>query len=128
MKVKQVSVFLENKISHLADCIRFLSENDISINAMSLSGTENFGILHFIAENPDRVCELLQRNGFGVGETEVMLLNLPDMIKPLDAILNTFKENNVNIEYMYMGKDCQFVFRFDNLEAAFEIVKNAEFG
>jgi len=126
MKVKQVSVFLENKVGHLADCIRFLSENDVSISAMSLSDTAEFGILHFIVEDPDRVCELLQRNGFGVGETEVMLLNLPDTTKPLDAILNTFEENNINVKYMYMGKDCQFVFRFNDLEAALKTVYTAE--
>lgn len=74
MKVKQVSVFLENKVGHLADCIRFLSENDVVISAMSLSENTDFGLLHFIVEDPYRVCELLQRNGFGVGETEVILL------------------------------------------------------
>lgn len=126
MKVKQVSVFLENKVGHLADCIRFLSENDVSINAMSLSNTAEFDILHFIVENPDRVCKLLQRNGFGVGETGVMLLNLSDTTKPLEAILNTFKENNINVEYMYMGKDCQFIFRLDNIEAALKIVYTTE--
>lgn len=116
MKVKQVSVFLENKVGHLADCVRFLAENDVAISAMSLSENADFTILHFIVEDPDRVCGLLKRDGFGVGETEVLLLTLPDTTKSLDVILGTFKENNINVGYMYTGKDCQFVFRFDNLE------------
>ena len=127
MKVKQLSVFLENKVGHLADCIRLLSENNIEINAMSLSDSEEFGIFHFLVEEPDKAYELLIKNGFGVGETEVMLVHLPNMIKFLDILLCAFKNNKINVEYMYMGKGGRFVFRFDNLDTAIEAVKNAEF-
>jgi len=127
MKVKQLSVFLENKVGHLADCIGLLSENDIEINAMTLSDSEEFGIFHFLVEEPDKVYDLLIKNGFGVGETEVMLVHLPNMTKFLDILLSAFKNNKINVEYMYMGKGGRFVFRFDNLDAAIEAVKNAEF-
>jgi hypothetical protein len=126
MKVKQLSVFLENKVGHLADCVGLLSENDIGINAMALSDSEEFGVLHFLVDEPDKVYELFQKNGFGVGETEVMLVHLPDKAKFLDIILNTFKRNKINVEYMYMGKEGQYVFRLNNIEAALKAVKNAE--
>lgn len=119
-------MFLENKVNHFAECISLLSKKDININAMSLSDAEEFNILHFITDDPDKIVWLLKRNGFGVAESEVMLLHLPDKIKSLKSVLDTFNRNNNIIEYMYTGKDCQFVFRFDDLEAALKTVYTLE--
>jgi hypothetical protein len=122
MKVNQLSVFLEDKDGHLAECINLLSKNNIDIQAMSLADAEGFKILHFITGDSDKIVWSLKRNGFGVAESEVMLLHLPDSLKSLESILQTLKKNNFTIEYMYTGRDCQFVLRVDDLEAALKTV------
>ena len=38
MKVKQLSIFLQNKKGSLYDALETLSENDINIRALSLAG------------------------------------------------------------------------------------------
>lgn len=119
-------MFLENKSGHLAECISLLSRNDITINAMLLSDTEKISILQFIADDPDKIVWSLKRNGFGVAESEVLLLHLPDTTQALESLLDRFKQNNIIIEYMYMGKDSQFVFRFDDMKAALKAVYSPE--
>ncbi len=122
MKVKQISVFLGDRPQQLVDCTKTLSKNGIKIVAMILVNKSGERILHFVVSDPEKACTLLQRNGWGVGETEVMLVELSGKTKTLDKFLSEIEIiNGVNVEYMYMGNNCQFVFRFDDLDAAIQI-------
>mgnify|MGYP003512855257 FL=1 len=44
MKVKQLSIFLQNKKGSLYDVLETLSEHDVNIRALSLADTSDFGI------------------------------------------------------------------------------------
>ena len=46
MKLKQVSVFLENKTGRLSSVIRTLADAGINITTLTLADTQQFGILH----------------------------------------------------------------------------------
>ena len=52
MKVKQLSIFLQNKKGSLYDVLETLSEHDINIRALSLADTSDFGILRVVVDNP----------------------------------------------------------------------------
>ncbi len=54
MKVKQLSIFLQNKKGSLYDALETLSENDINIRALSLADTSDFGILRVVVDNPQK--------------------------------------------------------------------------
>ena len=45
MKVRQISIFLENKPGRLAKATRILGENGINIRALSIADTTDFGVL-----------------------------------------------------------------------------------
>ncbi|MCB2184099.1 MAG: hypothetical protein KQH63_18910 [Desulfobulbaceae bacterium] len=117
MKVTQVSVFLKDRAGNLTECMSLLSENDIKIQAMFLAEINECSILHFIADDPDKIVSSLKKSGFGVAESEVLLLHLPDSLHALQSTLKTFRKNDFPLKYMYMGKDSQFVFRFDPLKS-----------
>ncbi|MCL1887437.1 MAG: ACT domain-containing protein, partial [Kiritimatiellaeota bacterium] len=48
MKIKQLSLFLENKPGHLLAIARTLAEADINIVTLSLADTEQFGIVRLV--------------------------------------------------------------------------------
>ena len=48
MKVKQISVFMENKNGRLADITRLLASRKVSLRAVTIADTVDFGILRLL--------------------------------------------------------------------------------
>ena len=53
MKLKQISVFLENRKGRLWKALNILSEAKINIRALSIADTSEFGILRMIVPQPN---------------------------------------------------------------------------
>ena len=101
MKVKQVSVFLENKIGHLRMITEELKKAELNIRAISLADSETFGVLRMVIEDPDKACEILRSANHAVKETEVIAVEVPDRPGGLSDLLKVSEDCGVNIEYMY---------------------------
>ncbi len=123
MRVEQISIFLENKAGRLADVTRVLSEAGVNIRALSLADTSDFGILRLIVDDNDKAKAALKKNGFTMGKTDVVAVEVEDRPGGLSRILGILSKQNINVEYMYAfvqhsGKDAVIIFRFDDLDAA----------
>ena len=51
MTVKQISVFVENKIGGLATITDLLAQADVNIRALSIAETSDFGILRLMVDD-----------------------------------------------------------------------------
>ena len=123
MRVEQISIFLENKSGRLADVARVLATAGVNIRALSLADTADFGILRLIVDQNDRAKQALKENGFTVGKTEVIAVEVPDRPGGLALILRALDSAKINVEYMYAfvqrsGDNAILIFRFDELDAA----------
>lgn len=98
---KQVSVFLENKSGRLRDVCRALGEAEINIRALCIADTSDFGILRLILDDPERALQVLLAEGFSVGETSVLAVQVPDTPGGLGSVLAALPEAATNVEYMY---------------------------
>lgn len=128
MKVEQISVFLENKAGRLAEVTRTLAEAKINIRALSLADTSDFGILRLIVNDHERAKAVLKENGFTVGRTTVVAVEVEDAPGGLNHILSTLSNNGVNVEYMYAfvqqgNSNATLIFRFDRTDQALEILQ-----
>lgn len=101
MKIKQVSVFLENKVGHLRTITEELKKANINIRAISLADSENFGVLRMVVDDPDRALSVLRKANHTVKETEVIAVEVPDRPGGLSDVLRIFENCARNIEYMY---------------------------
>ena len=101
MLVKQISVFLENKTGRLADATNCLAEAGIDLRAMSVADTASFGVLRIIVNDPEQAITALKNCGFTVSTTEVIAVLVPDQPGGLAEVLRVFKEQLIDIEYMY---------------------------
>lgn len=128
MRVEQISVFLENKAGRLAEITRVLSKAEVNIRALSLADTSDFGILRLIVNDNDKAKNTLKDHGFTVGKTDVVAVEVEDKPGGLARILGILSDKNINVEYMYAfvqhsGKDAVMIFRFDNIDAAIELLQ-----
>ncbi|MCD6257683.1 ACT domain-containing protein [Candidatus Aerophobetes bacterium] len=123
MPIKQISVFLENKIGRLAEITSLLEKENINIRALAIADTTEFGILRMIVDKPEQAVKVLKDNGFAAKDTEVIVVKVPDRPGGLAKILKMLKESSLNVEYLYAfvkqsGEDALVVFRIDNIKEA----------
>ncbi len=129
-KLEQISVFLENQPGRLCEVTRILVEANINIRALSLADTTDFGILRLIVSDNEKARKELKANGFTVGTTDVVAVEVSDNPGGLHYIVKLLKNVNVNIEYMYAfvehsGRNAIIIFRFDNIDAALKHLKES---
>jgi hypothetical protein len=130
MNVEQISIFLENKSGRLAEVTSVLSKAGINIRALYLADTADFGILRLIVNETEKARLALKENGFTVEKTKVVAIEVPDKPGGLSIILNTIKDEGINVEYMYAfveksGENAIVIFRFDEFEKSVDILKRA---
>ena len=101
MKIKQLSIFLQNRMGSLSKPLEVLSENDINIRAMCMADTSEFGILRLVVDNPIKGKEVLEEKNFLVKITEIIGVEMNDAPGGLTNVLKIIKENNIDLEYLY---------------------------
>ena len=132
MLVEQIAVFLENKSGRLAEITAVLAENNINIRALSVADTADFGILRLIVDNVEMAKSVLKENGFTVGKTNVIAVEVEDKTGGLAKVLKCLTDDHINIEYMYAfvnktGENAVLIFRFEKMEEAITTLQNGGF-
>jgi len=133
MKLKQLSVFLENRPGHLSRVCEVLAKAGINIVTMTLADTREFGILRLIVREWQRAKEVLEVAGFAVNITDVMAIEVADEPGGLEKILKAAESGGLSVEYMYAfacqrHKNAVIVIRFDDIERASAILAAAGIG
>ena len=101
MKIKQLSIFLQNKMGSLAKPLEVLTVADVNIRAMCMADTSEFGILRLVVDNPEKGKEALEQNNFLVKMTEIIGVEMNDSPGGLTSVLKTIRDNNIDLEYLY---------------------------
>ena len=123
MKIKQISVFLENKTGALDKPCQILAENGISISALTLADTKEFGILRLVVKDWEKAMTVLSNAGFMAKTTDVAAVEVAHKAGSLASVMKLISKHGIGIEYMYAfpsGVDGQAVIicRFGDLEQA----------
>ena len=105
MKIKQVSVFLENKSGRLQEVLNILAKAEINIIACSLADTLEFGILRLIVSEPDKTHKILKTNNYTTNISDVLLISVNNVPGSLLNVLNILTNAGIGIDYMY-GFSC----------------------
>jgi len=127
MEIKQISVFLENKIGRLAEITKILGNEGVNIRALSIADTAEFGILRMIVSQPEETRSILEKSGFTVLETKVIVVEVADRPGGLAQILEILAKVNLNVEYLYAfvspkGKNALVVLKIEKLVEAVELL------
>jgi hypothetical protein len=128
MKLKQLSVFLENRPGTMSAACRLLANAGINILTFSLADTREFGILRLIVQDWQRAKEVLEKNGCVVKVTEVVALEADDRPGALAELLEVVERAGVNVEYTYAFTSKHrnkglLLFRFSDPDAAIKALQ-----
>ena len=101
MHIEQLSVFLEDRSGRLTEMTRILAEHDINITALNVAETADYGIVRMVVGRPTLAKEVLEKEGFSIGLTNVVCVNMPDRPGSLHKILQVLTDRGINVDYMY---------------------------
>ena len=79
MRIKQVSVFVENECGRLEAILEALQREKINIRALSVSETAEFGIVRMILDNPEEGIQALRQAGFTTRIDWMLSAQIPDV-------------------------------------------------
>jgi hypothetical protein len=123
MKVKQLSLFLENKPGALSRPVKLLAKARLNILTLSIADTQQFGILRFVVRDWKKAKLALEKDGFVINVSDMVAIEVADEPGGLAEILEAVEKARVNLEYMYgftlksEGKGV-LAFRFDDPDRA----------
>lgn len=128
MKLKQLSVFLENKPGRLSQPCKALAEAGINILTLCLADTEQFGILRLIVKDWEKAKAVLEKAGCVVNVSEVLAIEIPDQPGGMESVLSLLEPKAVNIEYMYAftlkrGSNAVLIARIEDADRAIEVLR-----
>ncbi len=101
MKIKQLSIFLQNKMGSLAKPLEVLTVADVNIRAMCMADTSEFGILRLVVDDPIKGKEALEENNFLVKITDIIGIEMNDAPGGLTSVLDVIRDNLIDLEYLY---------------------------
>ena len=128
MKLKQLSLFLENKPGALSRPVRILARAKFNILTLSIADANQFGILRLILRDWEKAKKLLEKEGFVVRVTDMVAVEVADRPGGLMEILDVLEKAGVNVEFMYAFTEKRrsravMVFRFDDPDNAIRVLK-----
>jgi len=128
MKIKQISVFLENKKGRLFEALNTLSKAGINIRALSIADTSDFGILRMIVNDPEKAKKALENGGFTTKITHILAVGIKDRPGGLAEVLKILYEADINVEYIYAfveksGEEALVVLRTNNLDKTIDLLQ-----
>lgn len=117
MEIKQLSIFLENRVGRLAEVTKILGEATVDILAISIADTADFGILRLLVDDVDKAVAALKAQGVVCSVNTVTVVSVDGVPGGLAKVLGTLDTAGINVEYMYTvsqkkSKDPLMVFRF----------------
>ncbi|PLY13201.1 ACT domain-containing protein [Sulfurimonas sp. CVO] len=130
-RIKQLSIFVENKKGELTDVTTLLSKNNISIKSINLVDSEDFGILKLIVDDEKKAKEILDEAGFSLKITDVFAVAIDDHVGSFNDVVSALFQNDINIEYTYTVSNAQngaFIFKVDinDFQKALQVLSKAD--
>ena len=103
MFIKQISIFLENKVGVLREVSELLGKAGIDMLALAVADTQSFGIVRIIVKDDmiDPALDILRGNGYIAKVNNVICAEVADKPNGLASLLAIIEEAGLSVEYMY---------------------------
>ena len=131
-RVRQFSVFLEDRVGQLVRLTRIFETTEVHILGLSMVYSVDCAIIRMILDDPDQGYDLIADSKFPICETELLAVSLPHGKKGLLAIWSALLSAEVNIRYAYplfsrpKGQSA-IILQADDLETAYDALLRRDF-
>jgi len=100
-RVRQFSVFLQNKVGALLEVVKLLNEQAVEVLGLSVQDSTDSSIARLIVSDPELVMRLFHDHDIPFGSTEVVVVELAEGANDLGRLLATMLMAEVNIFFIY---------------------------
>jgi hypothetical protein len=129
--VRQVSVFLDNRMGQLLRMTKVLDREDVRILALSVIDSVDCAIVRLLFDSTDTALDVLKQAGFAISVTEVLVVQLPPGKRAMMTILSALLTSEINVAYVYPllpGRIGQAIaLAVDNLDIAVDTLQRQRF-
>ena len=129
MKLKQLSIFLENSPGRLFEVTRAFGNAGINLRAHCIcDSSHDFGVMRILVSDIDKARGLIMEKYIPARVDDVVAIEIEDSPGRLSQVLEFFLGTKVNVEYMYavagatLGK-AVMIFRFNDNDLAIEMLR-----
>jgi hypothetical protein len=131
MKLKQISVQIENSHDRLYEFTRALGDEGINLRALTLVDTGNFGELRVLVSDTSMARHILMKKDMPARVDDVVAVQVEDKPGQLADLLERLMADGVKIKYGYAlaGMDSGkaiMIFRFDDNDKAIEVLSRKD--
>jgi len=101
-RVRQFTVFLENRVGRLMALLRAMEDAGQHLHAVAIEESSDAALVRIILSNPDDAKAHLKSKGFSVSQTEVLCIELPPNHRtPLQAVCQALLSAELSLHYTY---------------------------
>ena len=101
MKLKQISIFLENAPGRLFAATQALGEAGLNLRSLSISDVSGFGVLRILVSDVPKARRVIMEKQLPARVDEVVAAEIEDTPGSLAKVLKVLMEHKVNVDYMY---------------------------
>ena len=128
MKIKQISIFLENTAGRIADVTKVLKDNGVNLRAIMIADTADFGILRIITDDSEKALKVLTDAHYTTRTTDVLGVLIKDEVGALYNVMSLFQTNGINIEYLYASLEktdntAVVIFKVEDVEKGLKVIE-----
>ena len=128
MKLKQISVFIENAPGRLYEVTSALGEAGINLRALNLVDTGDFGKLRLLVSDIATTRRIMMERHIPARVDEVVAAEIEDRPGALAALLKPLKDAGISVVHMYafIGFSAQravMIFRFSDIDKAIAVLQ-----
>jgi len=130
MKLKQISIFLENSPGRLYDTTNALATAGLNLRSLCIADTSAFGVLRILISDVNLARHIVMEKHLPARVEEVLAIELDDIPGSLAQVLKLLMAAKINVDYMYAlagggnGK-AVMIFHFNDNDRALEILQHA---
>lgn len=131
MFVKQLCVFIENKLGKFKELTKIFADNEINMISLSLSDSTDYGVARLIVSDPTKAQKVLTEAGIASVVNEIMAVKIENKLGELDKLLKSLNDEKIDVQYVYAltsGKQASILLKtLDDKKAEKIIGKNYKF-
>jgi hypothetical protein len=128
MKLKQISIFIENAPGRLFAVTKALADAGINLRALNLVDISDFGVLRLLVSDVAKARRIMMEKQMPARVDEVIAVEIEDIPGSLASVLKPILDASINVTYMYAfigfssGK-AVMIFQFSDNDKAIEILQ-----
>lgn len=100
-KIRQFSVFMENKVGRLCEIVKLFDEHNVHVVALNVIDNAEAAISRLVVDDPERVRAIFSEHDIPFAECVLVAVELSSSAADLKGVLSALLQAECNIHFAY---------------------------